>query len=492
MGTRKTFFWVMVLIGGLVACGSLIPREGWDASANGPVIPHDNFPADCSLCHVGGSWTEIRDDFEFDHLAKTGVELKGAHADAACLRCHNDRGPVAVFADRGCSGCHEDTHRGRLGPDCQSCHNEESWHPRDAIRQHAMTRFPLVGPHASAECFACHEGAQVGNFEGLVPECAVCHTDEAASVTDPDHSAFSNDCQRCHSEVDWKPAQFDHPASFPLTNGHSGLDCSACHLPNTFEGLSTDCASCHTDDYNATTDPNHITAGFSTDCMLCHDTSDWNNASFEHPASFQLVGGHDLTDCSLCHIGGVFEGTPTDCAACHLDDYNATTDPNHITSGFSTDCMLCHDVFDWGNADFEHPASFPLIGGHNLNDCTVCHINNVFEGTPSDCAACHTDDYNATTNPDHAATGFPLDCMFCHNVYDWNDATFDHSFPIDRGAHKNLDCIECHTVPSATPAFSCIDCHEHRQSRMDDKHDGVSGYVWESSACFMCHPDGKE
>jgi len=422
MSTRKTFIWVVVLIGGLVACGSLIPREGWDASANGPVIPHDNFPADCSLCHVGGSWTEIRDDFKFDHLAETGVELKGAHTKAACLRCHNDRGPVAVFADRGCAGCHEDTHRGRLGPDCQSCHNEESWHPRDAIRKHALTRFPLVGPHASAECFACHEGAQVGNLEGLGPVCEVCHSDEAAAVTDPDHIAngFTSDCQRCHSQLDWKPAQFDHPASFPLTNGHSGLDCTDCHLPNTFAGLSTDCATCHTDDYNATTDPNHITAGFSTDCMLCHDTTSWNNANFEHPASFPLVGGHDLTNCSLCHIGGVFTGTPTDCAACH------------------------------------------------------------------------TDDYNATTNPDHAAMGFPLDCMTCHDVFDWNNATFDHSFPIDRGAHRNLDCIDCHTVPAATPAFSCIECHEHSQSRMDDKHDEVSGYVWESSACFMCHPDGRE
>ncbi|MEY3162353.1 MAG: hypothetical protein RIT25_2347, partial [Planctomycetota bacterium] len=27
------------------ACASLVPRQGWDP-ANGPVIPHDNFPAD--------------------------------------------------------------------------------------------------------------------------------------------------------------------------------------------------------------------------------------------------------------------------------------------------------------------------------------------------------------------------------------------------------------------------------------------------------------
>ncbi|MCF6275829.1 MAG: 3-phosphoshikimate 1-carboxyvinyltransferase, partial [Robiginitomaculum sp.] len=94
---------------------------------------------------------------------------------------------------------------------------------------------------------------------------------------------------------DWRPVQFAHSASFAPTRGHGGFDCAECHLPGNFEGLSTDCASCHTPEYNATTDPNHASAGFSTDCMLCHDTGDWDNADFEHPMSFQLVGGHDIT-----------------------------------------------------------------------------------------------------------------------------------------------------------------------------------------------------
>ena len=27
---------------------------------------------------------------------------------------------------------------------------------------------------------------------------------------------------------------------------------------------------------------------------------------------------------------------------------------------------------------------------------------------------------------------------------------------------------------------------------MDDEHDGVTGYVYESGACYACHPDGRE
>ncbi len=566
LSTRTKACLVLATLVCLVACGSLLPRQSWDEERLGPVIPHDTFPADCSMCHEGGSWTKVRSDFEFDHLAETGVPLNGAHAEAACLRCHNDRGPVEMFASRGCAGCHEDIHRGRLGPTCEQCHNEETWQPIEAIALHASTRFPLVGPHASAECFVCHEGAQVGNFEGLDPACEVCHTADLARAVNPDHIAngWISDCQRCHSQFAFQPADFVHPSSFPLTSSHGGLDCSECHTPGDFTGLSTDCAFCHTPEYNATTDPNHMAAGFSTDCAECHDTTTWGGAGFIHTPTFPLNGGHNTDNCSLCHTGGVFTGTPTDCVACHLPEFNATTSPNHVTSGFGTDCAQCHDIFGWEGADFEHTPTFPLTNGHDLPDCmqchvggvftgpstdcsfchtpdfnattdphhasagfsldcamchetvtwdestfvhtpsfpltnghnipgcNVCHVGNVFAGLPADCVSCHLPEYNATTNPDHAASGFPTDCAQCHDTTNWNNANFNHSFPIDSGAHRNLDCIDCHTVPANTPDFTCIECHEHRQSSMDNEHGGVPGYVWESMACLNCHPNGRD
>ena len=66
----------------LVACsGKLrpagVPVHGWWVE-RGPVVPHDSFPADCSLCHTGESWNKLRDDFSFDHAAETEVALVGA------------------------------------------------------------------------------------------------------------------------------------------------------------------------------------------------------------------------------------------------------------------------------------------------------------------------------------------------------------------------------------------------------------------------------
>jgi hypothetical protein len=39
--------------------------------------------------------------------------------------------------------------------------------------------------------------------------------------------------------------------------------------------------------------------------------------------------------------------------------------------------------------------------------------------------------------------------------------------------------------------FSCIDCHQHVQSRVDPEHRGVRNYVYGSTQCYTCHPRGN-
>ncbi len=131
--------------------------------------------------------------------------LDGAHAHASCLRCHNDRGPVADFAARGCSGCHEDVHRGQLQQGCATCHDEWSWRPRGMHELHRQTRFPLTGVHASASCRACHPGAEVGVFAPTPVDCVDCHREDLAAATNPDHFAlgYVDRCDRCHVPFVW-------------------------------------------------------------------------------------------------------------------------------------------------------------------------------------------------------------------------------------------------------------------------------------------------
>ncbi|MEZ5988779.1 MAG: hypothetical protein R3F30_06595 [Planctomycetota bacterium] len=405
----------------LGACGLLgraqdvVPVQGWN-KARGPVVPHDKFPDDCTLCHEGPGWNTIRQDFTFDHLARTGVPLNGEHARAECLRCHNDSGPVAVFAARGCAGCHEDWHRGTLGKDCKVCHDEESWHPREQIARHNLTRFPLVGAHAGVACWACHEGAPAGEFQKVSTDCASCHLERALKVTSPNHAGngWTSNCQRCHSPIAWKGA------------------------------------------------------------AIVHDF-------------FPLVGGHATAACTDCHKNNVFQGTPRDCYSCHQTDFQGTTNPNHQTANFSTQCQVCHNTFGWTGANFIH--QWPLTGAHKSTACDKCHVGGVYAGTPKDCWSCHQADYLATTNPNHQTLNYPQDCAACHNTTSWQGASFNHKFPLT-GKHK-VSCTTCHTNATNYKVFDCTVCHEHSQSQMDPKHKEVRNYRFDSAACYQCHPNGR-
>jgi len=185
-----------------------VERHRW-WSGLGPVLPHSTFPADCQLCHVGENWQSVTKDFEFDHEAETGVPLEGAHANARCLRCHNDRGPVSVFAGQGCAGCHEDIHLGRLGALCTTCHQEVSWEPVGQVELHNRTRFPLIGVHATTTCRRCHEGAWIGVFFPTDVRCETCHQDDLARTVNHLGLGWVDQCNRCHMPTKWEDAELD-------------------------------------------------------------------------------------------------------------------------------------------------------------------------------------------------------------------------------------------------------------------------------------------
>ncbi|MCA8956523.1 MAG: hypothetical protein KDC87_10650 [Planctomycetes bacterium] len=204
--------WQLVLGTLLVgACVAPSPGDGathrWWAGL-GPVLPHDTFPADCKLCHVGEKWNELTATFQFDHEKRTGVPLHGAHGRAMCLRCHNDRGPVKTFQAKGCVGCHEDRHNGKLGTRCTKCHQERTWQPVGQIELHNKTRFPLTGAHAATSCYRCHPGGLVGNFQPTDTRCVTCHQDDLAATKNPPHVGlgWTANCNRCHLPTRWRQA----------------------------------------------------------------------------------------------------------------------------------------------------------------------------------------------------------------------------------------------------------------------------------------------
>jgi hypothetical protein len=398
--------------------------------------PHGTLPAGlgCTSCHTVDGWQPVLQGF--DHDTSTAFVLTGRHQDVACTMCHLQARfdePKAGLTE--CGVCHLDIHRGALSPNCVECHGTDSFYGVDGIGVHQQTTFPLTGAHLQVTCAACHPGDERGAFVTRDIACASCHQQAYETAEPVNHVAagFPLECDACHTTVAWQHAvRFDHVTvsnGFPLEGRHAEIRCASCHDPATMQPI------------------------FPT-------------------------------------------RNPNDCYACHQDDY-----AREHGSAFPTTCVGCHTVWGWEGAEFDHAIvapQFPLEGPHADVACDGCHrtddwsLINQPTGT-DDCYACHAADYQR----EHGGSGFPTNCLACHQPGSWDNASFAQhdaaAFPIYSGRHRGTwqTCDVCHTVAGDYKAFSCLQCHEHSQARMDAAHGGRPGYVYDSRACYSCHPSGR-
>lgn len=359
---------------------------------------------------------------------------------------------------------------------------------------HNATAFRLDGKHQAVACESCHAN---GQYKGTPNTCYDCHW--IRRNDDRFQTRLGSRCEQCHRPTSWTDVRWDHAAQsgVPLNQDHRQIACESCHRGAIFRAPSVTCVNCHQKDYLTTKSPNHAVAGFPTTCDLCHRPSEstWRSTgmgTFNHNAIFPLVGVHATQACAACHKNNVYRGTARDCIGCHQAEYNATRNPPHVSAGFGTTCDSCHRPTDtqWVGARFNHNSVFSLVGRHATTACANCHVNNVFKGTRRDCIGCHQTQYSATRNPNHATAGFGTACDTCHKATDtsWQQGTFSHSrFPLT-GRH-NVACAQCHTTPNNYAVFSCTVCHG--RSETDREHRNRNGYVYESNACYSCHPNGR-
>ncbi|CUS99005.1 Cytochrome c7 [Candidatus Chrysopegis kryptomonas] len=317
------------------------------------------------------------------------------------------------------------------------------------------------------------------------------------------HGEIKIDCSNCHTTSEWIPIKekidFDHSTTgFPLLDSHAGLNCIDCHKKEKdgsliFSKVESRCSACHFDFHNG---------NLGDKCQSCHSFKTWKlyDVVRKHNKSrFPLLGAHASVKCESCHLkNGIFQTylIPLECISCHEKNYIEAKKPNHISLNFSKNCNDCHTIktVSWhGERAFHNKTGFPLTGAHAIISCDKCHQNWEFNLTlPADCYSCHKTQYEQTTNPNHQLAGFPTNCSVCHNTSSWRPATnFDHDknfFRIYSGEHRNKwrSCNDCHINPADYKNFSCI-TYCHSQASTDRKHRNVSGYRYESSACYSCH-----
>ncbi len=411
----------------------------------------------CDDCHDEKSWRKS----PFDHDEETDYPLLGKHKTTKCEACHKtpkSKDKPAEKLPTTCIGCHkkDDTHKGRYGQKCESCHVEKNWktisfdHKRDA-------NYELKGKHSSIKCAACHK-APLYSKPALKTECLACHKKD-----DKHKGRYGAKCETCHVEKDWKTITFDHDkdTKYPLLGAHKKTKCDSCHKGKLTDKLEQACVACHKKD-----DKHRGTLGAK--CETCHKETDWKTINFDHDrdTKYPLKERHRGVACDGCHAGKMSE-TPKTCVGCHKKD-------DKHKGSLENKCERCHSEASWSAVTFDHDhdTKFVLKESHRSVKCESCHIGKLVV-TGDTCVSCHK-------KSDVHGGRYGDKCESCHMELNWRVIVFDHDrdtkYPL-KDNHRKVKCDECHLGKLADVQKACIGCH-----KKNDVHEGRYGI-----RCESCH-----
>jgi len=132
-------------------------------------------------------------------------------------------------------------------------------------------------------------------------------------------------------------------------------------------------------------------------------------------------------------------------------------------------------------------TNFPLTGRHRTISCRDCHLNNVFEGTPTSCEACHWE----RRQDDRYLLKLGSHCKDCHNTFSWKNVEpnkWNHlnisGYRLE-GMHRTLDCLQCHEDENfIKPMVDCYSCHSGDFKGARNPDHIAAGF---STQCRICH-----
>ena len=176
-------------------------------------------------------------------------------------------------------------------------------------------------------------------------------------------------------------------------------------------------------------------------------TAAWQPATFDHSKTgFPLTGAHATVACSQCHVNGKYAGTSATCSSCHLANFQQTTNPNHVSVGFPTDCASCHNPHGSANDKLLHETS-------TNETCYGCHAEKrgpfLWEHAPvaNSCVTCH--DPHGSNNPRMLQAKTPFLCQRCH-VTSRHPPTVYDGFALRNSTSSNRltgeGCVVCHVT----------------------------------------------
>ena len=366
----------------------------YNETANPPHVA-SNLSTTCETCHTTSVWQPS----SFIHdVATTGFLIDGAHVEiTSCNSCHETWDSPDV--PRSCSDatCHITTYNETTNPPhvasnlpttCETCHTTSVWQPSSFIHDVVTTGFLIDGAHVEiTSCNSCHETWDSPDVPRSCSD-ATCHISNYNETTNPPHlaSSFPTTCASCHTTTVWTPSSFVHDVAttgFLLQGAHTSVSCSECHSSWPINPPIRTCgsATCHLDDYNSTTDPNHSSSSFPLDCSSCHSNTAWTPVTFNHDSQYFPI------------YSGKHRNEWNSCSQCHSNSSNYA-DFTCFGSG-------CHSISEmnsehWDDGQWESCNGITYPGSSvTPADCYFCHPS----GDEDDCDGDLLNDYRKRTRP---------------------------------------------------------------------------------------------
>jgi hypothetical protein len=480
-----------------------------------------------SLLLLLAAWCGPRLAHAQDFTTTSPGALSSSHGalddPAHCNDCHN--GDKTLRRDK-CLGCHDHARlnqkivSGRgfhsrakvTSKQCWDCHLEHKGRSFDILGWAAVggtaafdhdtsTDFKLLGKHAAIRCEDCHTRRDKQGLRVFMNEASVCGSCHKKDQPHNFERAEMMKCDRCHSEITWKPPKrvqdFDHDdrsqASFPLEGSHADVACAKCH-PKAEFNLKKDvsqCSACHDNPHVG-----HLYGKVS--CAKCHSPKLGSLAKIEFnhntQTRFRLDGKHAAIACYDCHPKGVESKPSRACESCHKKDNRHGERFNEF--GSPPACGICHGTRAWlpGGETFDHQkrAGWKLEVKHATAKCRDCHRGKSpdeferFQPVPKmGCMGCHQ--HANVHKKEYKNT--PSTCLKCHKHPGDPGITSEgvkdiHGpsgrWPITLG-HVGVACEKCHENDQWKISGQCGDsCHE------DSLHKGSLG-----KECSRCHAAGE-
>ncbi|HEX6309530.1 MAG TPA: cytochrome c3 family protein [Longimicrobiales bacterium] len=282
--------------------------------------------------------------------------------------------------------------------------------------------------------------------------------------------------------------------------------CGACHVaPWSGSTMDARCLACHSDVRAELADSTglHGVLADQIRCRSCHtehhgpdgELTRLDAAALDHADFGFSLETHRTTAanrsfaCADCHAPDSFAFDEARCESCHREYQPGFLD-DHVAV-WGADCRACHDGTAATGSAFDHArTAFPLTGAHGPVECRSCHQRagtaRAVANPPTECVGCHrTDDTHRGSMGE--------DCAACHSTATWEDARFDHTFPLSHGSRSPSECTVCHqNAPGDYGPYTCYGCHEHSPARVAAEHreEGISST--EMADCVRCHATGRE